>query len=771
MAGSSLLAVPFLLPFVAVDQQPAPRPPVVVVEGDFVGADGGGLRAESRKYFAAVTSALTTACVPYETSKDSTVEKWGLPANCRVALFPYNRAISTPELANIRAFLDRGGAVVVFYVGPDELLMAAGARPGEVVSADESGRFTRISPRAGTLAALPDTITQSSWNVRRCEPMPNAVVVAGWADSQGNDTGLPAVVLGDKGAFISHVFTAGDTYCKGQFLRSIVCHFEPSLWPSVIRAELAELDAVGRFGTLAKLSGYLESRRQAGHRVDIPLAAAQRAIALRDAAQAQLAAGEHVAAIEAATTARTSAMQAFWATYPSKPGEMRGAWIIYRGRPTWDDTIRNLAQANFNAVMPRVASAGIAYYPSEYLPESAYSRQHGDQLAQACEAGRKYGVPVHARMLALFVYESTDAIKEQYRKAGRLQVNTSGKANAEWLCPTNPQNRRAVIGCCLEMASKYPVSGIQLDYIRYPWRDHCYCSTCRAKFEGDLGLKVDRWPHDCYEGKYRGRFADWRREQVTSLVREIRLRLKDLNPSLWFSADVFVNWEGHRVSFGQDWKTWVDEGLCDFVCPMDYFGKDEEFIKWVTRQREWTRWDVPMCVGLGPRVENAILDPQHLLTQIQLSRKLGGDGFVLFDYDETLAAEHLPVVGGGPGAAPSNFTVGPPYLRCQSTPIDGGARLQYTLDTVRRFAGPAVPDTGPALTTSEVVVRSAGLSLYTADAWPVFDLGPIDPDTALTRDLTLAAGSYRLCAQGTLDRVGGAANEQFVRWGPLVPVN
>ncbi|MBM3499583.1 MAG: hypothetical protein FJX74_13060, partial [Armatimonadetes bacterium] len=569
------LAPAVLLPQAAPRQATPSRPPVVVVEGDYLGPDGAGLKAEAERFARNVQQALTAACVAYETSRDSTVEKWGLPASCRVALLPYNRAVSTGELAQLRAFRDRGGKVIVFYVGPDELLLTAGARPGEVIRAEREGQFAGMAFRTRALPGLPDGILQTSWNVRRVEPLPEAVLLADWVDAQGAPTGLPAVVLGDHGAFISHVLAGGDDYRKGQLLRALIGHFVPAIWPEAVRAELAELNAVGRFGTLARLRDHLLNRRNAGQRVDVPLAAAERALELREAALGALAGNDMPGAIEASGAARAAAAQAFWATYPSKPGELRGAWIIYRGRPTWDETMRNLRAANLNAVMPRFCSAGVAYFPSKHLPHAPYMKEHGDQLAQACEAARKHGVPVHARMLALFIYEAPDGVREAYRQAGRLMVSTSGETES-WLCPTNPLNRQAVVGACLEMA-QYPVAGIQLDYIRYPWTTYCYCKGCRAKFERDLGLKVDGWPGDCSSGKYRGRFADWRREQITSLVREIRLRLKDLNPDLMFSADVFVNWEGHRESFGQDWKAWVDQGLLDFACPMDYFGDDDTF--------------------------------------------------------------------------------------------------------------------------------------------------------------------------------------------------
>jgi hypothetical protein len=243
------------------------------------------------------------------------------------------------------------------------------------------------------------------------------------------------------------------------------------------------------------------------------------------------------------------------------------------------------------------------------------------------------------------------------------------------------------------------------------------------------------------------------------------LRLKDLNPDLQLSADVFINWETHRDSFGQDWKPWVDEGLVDFVCPMDYTADDEKFASYVSRQRKWVRSGVPLCIGLGPRVEQTALDPMHLLTQIEISRDLGGDGFVLFDYDETLAANHLPVVGAGPSSTPTAFSVGPPYLESKVDSAGAATRVTATLATSRRAAQPVGREgTGPSLDLPEVIVDRADLRLYTSDAWPVTDLGQITPGQPVSRELQLSDGRYRLCAQGKLARPGGPADEPFVRW-------
>jgi uncharacterized lipoprotein YddW (UPF0748 family) len=774
--AAARLPIPRLPLPLPVVRQPPPadaRAPVVVVEGDFVGTDAAGLQAEAAKYARGVRQALEAACVEYEDSKDSTVEKWGLPETCQVAILPYNRAISPGELARLRAFIERDGKVIAFYVGPDELLLACGVRAGEVARAEQTDQYAAMKVDRDALPLLPETVAQSPWNIRLCEPLPGSRVIATWTDATGRSSGTPAVVLGEKGAFISHVFVPGDELAKGQLLRALVGHFVPAIWPDVARRELAQIDAVGRFGTLDRLTSTLQQRRQLGHRVDAPLGRALEAQAFRDAARKALAEGNGIAAVEASSSARLCAAAAFYATYPSKPGELRAAWMIYRGRPTWDETMRNLAAANFNAVMPRFCSAGVAYFPSNHLPLGGFAKEHGDQLAAAAEAAARYGVPVHARMLALFIYEAPPGVREAYARAGRLMVSAEGTAT-DWLCPTCPANRKLVVGACLEMATRYPVAGIQLDYIRYPWKTYCFCPTCRATFQRDLGVKVDQWPSDCLEGKYRGRFADWRREQLTSLVREISLRLKDARPGLQFSADVFINWETHRESFGQDWKAWVDEGLVDFVCPMDYTPNDETFASWVTRQRGWVNGRVPLCIGIGPRVEDCDLSPAHVLQQIETSRRLGGDGFVLFDYDEVLAGQHLPVIASGLSREPTAFTVGPPHLRCEASPEAGGLRLTATLATGASVAAASpregAPPTRPLPASPPVVVKSAGLKLYTADAWPVLDLGRMDPDAPVSRDVELAPGSYRALAEGTLVRPGGQGEEHFVRWSQPVEV-
>ena len=208
----------------------------------------------------------------------------------------------------------------------------------------------------------------------------------------------------------------------------------------------------------------------------------------------------------------------------------------------------------------------------------------------------------------------------------------------------------------MELATEYDVDGVQFDYLRYAWKDQCVCKTCRERFEAETGVQVANWPQQVLSGSLRGKFLDWRREKVTSLLRTVRQKLKEKAPDCALSAAVFINWESHRDTFGQDWKQWIDEGLVDFVCPMTYTGDLEKFSGWVEKQERWAGDKAPVAMGIGPFADiDTPIDPQGVLDEIQIARALGCEGFVIFNYNEKLAREYLPLLALGATSTPAEM--------------------------------------------------------------------------------------------------------------------
>jgi len=65
------------------------------------------------------------------------------------------------------------------------------------------------------------------------------------------------------------------------------------------------------------------------------------------------------------------------------------------------------------------------------------------------------------------------------------------------------------------------------------------------------------------------------------------------------SADVFGDYPVCRGTVGQDWVAWIDEGLLDFVCPMDYTESASRFEELVRAQSEFVAGRIPLVPGIG----------------------------------------------------------------------------------------------------------------------------------------------------------------------------
>ncbi len=234
------------------------------------------------------------------------------------------------------------------------------------------------------------------------------------------------------------------------------------------------------------------------------------------------------------------------------------------------------------------------------------------------------------------------------RAEGRTQKDRQGK-DVNWLCPSHPDNFALERDSMLELVRDYDVDGIHFDYIRYPNADACYCEGCRQRFEAATGAKIEHWPDDVISGKYADSFGDWRREQITRLVRAVSQEAHKIRPGIKVSAAVFGNWKSARKAVGQDAEAWVEAGYLDFVCPMDYESEDATFSKWVRNQVAAIDHKIPCYAGIGAF---KLSGPEQLARQIQLSRELGADGFVIFSLTEKLATEFLPPMRLGVTSAP-----------------------------------------------------------------------------------------------------------------------
>ena len=213
---------------------------------------------------------------------------------------------------------------------------------------------------------------------------------------------------------------------------------------------------------------------------------------------------------------------------------------------------------------------------------------------------RKHGLEVHVWKVCFNLAGGPQDFVAQCVSQHRTQVSVRGRA-LDWLCPSHPDNQRLELDALVEVARKYRVAGLHLDYIRYPDEECCYCEGCRRRFEAASGRRVTHWPEDCFRGPRKEEYNDWRCRQITQLVEAVHREVKRIRPEMKLSAAVWGGYPDCRRTVAQDWPAWVRAGYLDFVCPMDYTDDDAEFAEWVRQQVQWSRGGFRFTPALARR--------------------------------------------------------------------------------------------------------------------------------------------------------------------------
>lgn len=568
----------------------------------------------------------------------------------RVAVLAYLPQVEPSVLEALETYVQKGGKLVVCFSLPPGLAKLLGLKNPKYVPQNRPGHFAQIRFEAPDVVGLPKSVRQASWNIITAEPAEHeARIIGWWWDDRGEPTGLPALLLSQRGAFFSHILLTDDPEGKKQMLASLLGYLEPSFWEEMAQAEVARIGQVGHCADRHALEKFLhEAATTVPSEVQKELGQwLQRSAEAEKKLTAAQAARDFPQVIASARQVRQTLLEAYLRSHPSPAREARAIWNhsgtgAYPG--DWQRTAKELAQAGFNMVLPNMLWSGLAHYPSQLLPHSNTLQKHGDQIAQCVAACHRYGLEVHVWKVNYNLSTAPKDFLEKMRSAGRTQVSAAGKP-IDWLCPSHPENFQLERDTMLEVVRKYPVDGLHFDYIRYPHEEACYCPGCRERFEKDRGTKVLHWPKDCYQGALRDEYRSWRCQQITRLVEAVHQEAKKIRPEVKISAAVFGSYPGCRDAIGQDWVAWLEAGLLDFICPMDYTTSDLEFQNLVRNQLQRVAGRIPLYPGIGAWR----LSPDRTVGQVYLARQLGTQGFTIFNLDEQSIHSHIPALGVGVG--------------------------------------------------------------------------------------------------------------------------
>ena len=271
------------------------------------------------------------------------------------------------------------------------------------------------------------------------------------------------------------------------------------------------------------------------------------------------------------------------------------------------------ASAGLNAVFVQVVRRHDAYYRSGALPPTPDPALAPgfDILAAAVEGGHARGLQVHAWFTVATAWHET--YRDLELPAGHvtrdhgpgsadpwMTVSRAGVASREYFDIGLPELHSHVAAVVADIASRYAVDGVHLDYVRYDGAQWGYHPRALQRFTAETGYQGVPAPSERV-------WADWRRAQSRAIVERAREALARARPQALLSAAVIAQdvgpgaapggFAGTRAfaDYAQDWAGWVSDGLLDLAIPMMY---DRES---VAEQARWYRQWLAFAAELDQR--------------------------------------------------------------------------------------------------------------------------------------------------------------------------
>ena len=242
--------------------------------------------------------------------------------------------------------------------------------------------------------------------------------------------------------------------------------------------------------------------------------------------------------------------------------------------------------ARIKILFVQIYRANQAWFPSQVgdttLYEAALKTLGEDPFALLIREAHQAGIEVHAwlNMLSLSTNEDAPILKKYGPEI--LTKNLEAKKrlvdykidNQYFLEPGDMRVRKELTAMVGEIVRAYPqLDGVQFDYIRYPdsHPHYGYTKINMDRFKESTGLKKVR------EGSRA--WNDWKRAQVTELLKLLIQSVRSVRPTILVSTTGCMSYARALEEAFQDWPSWVNKGLVDFVTVMNYSPDPVEYAR------------------------------------------------------------------------------------------------------------------------------------------------------------------------------------------------
>lgn len=263
---------------------------------------------------------------------------------------------------------------------------------------------------------------------------------------------------------------------------------------------------------------------------------------------------------------------------PALPsGEWRAVWVSYLEWARMDFSSESAFRADIaelmehctalglNTVIAQVRPFGDALYQSTLFPWSHLCTGTQGQ-APGFDPLDVLITEAHARGLSLEAWVNPYRLKSSDAMPPSIAETNLMNTHPEWCCtvgegvylnPAIPEAAAYVVQGVAELVGQYAVDGIHFDDYFYPTTE---ASLDAAQFEASGARDL----------------ADWRRSNVTALVKAAHDAVKAADPTLRFGISPQGNPENDLATQYSDIYGWLtaagNDAVVDYLCPQVYWG-------------------------------------------------------------------------------------------------------------------------------------------------------------------------------------------------------
>ena len=269
------------------------------------------------------------------------------------------------------------------------------------------------------------------------------------------------------------------------------------------------------------------------------------------------------------------------------PAEYRVMWVFGFGEfanPRATSTMINtLAHSNFNVVIPEIRKYGDAYYDSAYEPMARDVRDGYDPLDDIITKAHKRDMEVWAWIVTYRIWPRRTSpppthVWARHPEWACLDNAGSNQVGSYYnLDPGVPGVQQYVCDVVKDIITKYTdLDGFTFDYIRYESYTWGYNAISKERFRSEYGY----YPPTNTTDAHWSTWCDWKRRQVTDLVKKCYLEANYINPKIKMTAAT-IGWPGGNPNTDftgtcaykevcQDHEGWMKQGIVDANILMNY---------------------------------------------------------------------------------------------------------------------------------------------------------------------------------------------------------